>query len=55
MVMEHMLRYHWSNRRWRKGSGVAPNVTIHSIRMLGADGSGYFSDVLMAVDMFCST
>ncbi len=31
-------------------AGVAPNVAIHSIRMLGADGSGYFSDVLMAVE-----
>ena len=31
-------------------AGVAPNVAIHSVRMLGADGSGYFSDVLMAVE-----
>jgi subtilisin len=31
-------------------AGVAPGVSLHAVRVLGADGSGYFSDILAGME-----
>jgi subtilisin len=35
--------------------GLAPGVPLHDLRVLGADGSGYSSDILAAVDYILET